>query len=780
MANSLLRRINKFSLIWVLLGLIPSSLFSQVQSVHKRVEKNHTNYSGTSSIILQKKERAEEKYQSGYSQPQTEAMWDIQFAWRPADSTMEIDDNSTLAGAVWTGTEFWLSSWTSDTMVRIGENGSFMGIETISGIQNVRGLTWTGSLIYAANNSVELKGFDPQTKQLVDSIEISGPETYRFAAYDSLADNGNGGFYVGNFGTDIYLIDTLGQKIDTIPFSVHGRNTIYGAVVDHVSPGGPFLWVFDQPEFPSYAVISQLKLPEGIYTGFSRDVQGDLATELGAAGGLFIGQNIIPGRFTLGGILQNNLGKDVLFGYDLEYMSRQYDAGVVSLSINQRYTIFPRDQANIIFQGEVYNTGNDSIPSLEIDLTVENDTGLEVFSHQQNFSSLGSFDAVSFESNSWSPPYANHFLAKVKTNIDPLFDEFSGNDSIQIPVEISDSVYARDDGQILLGLSIGSTSSQKTIMGQSFQLKEPDYLTSITFTLVEPDPGMEVQVSIFGVDSLTGRPDQNIFYGRSTTYTITPEDALKGVTITLPIDSVPIFLPKGEFFIGVNQPGGSSLSLGLTFDIFTPKKTWVRSAAIAGGNWVNNEDLPGNPIPFVYALRPNLGPCFPTYMKATIEVTPDSGSDNGSAKVFATGGAGVYSYLWNDPFTQQTDSAQNLPGGFTYTCVISDTNGCAISVTTDTIPKYIKPGFNSLRLKDWNIYPNPSNQYFQVKLEFHKTTNYTLQLMDLQGIEVFRESFSKRINHYSSIDVSNLSPGLYIFRVHTSEGSMLKKLAITP
>ncbi|MCB0854616.1 MAG: hypothetical protein KDD63_20485, partial [Bacteroidetes bacterium] len=128
MANSLLRRINKFSLIWVLLGLIPSSLFSQVQSVHKRVEKNHTNYSGTSSIILQKKERAEGKYQSGYSQPQTEAMWDIQFAWRPADSTMEIDDNSTLAGAVWTGTEFWLSSWTSDTMVRIGENGAFMGI----------------------------------------------------------------------------------------------------------------------------------------------------------------------------------------------------------------------------------------------------------------------------------------------------------------------------------------------------------------------------------------------------------------------------------------------------------------------------------------------------------------------------------------------------------------------------------------------------------------------------------------------------------------------------
>ena len=62
-------------------------------------------------------------------------------------------------------------------------------------------------------------------------------------------------------------------------------------------------------------------------------------------------------------------------------------------------------------------------------------------------------------------------------------------------------------------------------------------------------------------------------------------------------------------------------------------------------------------------------------------VTPSSvnascnGGNDGSATVPTTGGTSPYTYLWDDPNTQTTETASNLPAG-TYNVTITDTNGC--------------------------------------------------------------------------------------------------------
>jgi gliding motility-associated-like protein len=56
------------------------------------------------------------------------------------------------------------------------------------------------------------------------------------------------------------------------------------------------------------------------------------------------------------------------------------------------------------------------------------------------------------------------------------------------------------------------------------------------------------------------------------------------------------------------------------------------------------------------------------------------GGNNGTATVTPAGGTGPYTYSWNSTPIQTTQTATNLPAG-TYTCTITDFNGCIVTQT---------------------------------------------------------------------------------------------------
>ncbi|MDX2248167.1 MAG: T9SS type A sorting domain-containing protein [Bacteroidia bacterium] len=700
--------------------------------------------------------------------PATEAMWETQFVYNPSDSFLLGGPFSGLAGAVWTGSEFWVSSWNSDTLLRISQGGNILEAFKIQGLSNVRSLTWDGNLIYASNTSAVIRGIDPVNKTIVQTISVAGGKNARFAAYDSLADNGNGGFFIGDFGTDILLISRTGQPLDTLPFSTHGRITIYGAAVDRISPGGPFLWVFDQPESPSYAVISQLKLPEGIYTGFSRDIDAQLNAGIGAAGGLFIANDILPGKKTLGGLIQDNNGPDLLFGLDLDYVSRETDAALSEFSFTPRYTHIPLPHAEYAFTGTAYNSGDSVLQFLSVDLTISDSSGAPVFYDIVGFPAVSAYQPSAFFFSGWIPGEVGLFAATAHTGTGSQTDLYTDNDSLRLNLSVTDSLYARDDNLILAGLSIASAGSQKTILGQNFFLREKDYLTSVTFSLREPTPGVPVFASIYAVDSITGRPDHTKVLGQTITYLTTTDDAINGVTLTLPMDSTPVYLDSGMFFVGVNQKGGTSLSLGLTFDKFTPGQIWLRSDALNSGSWLNIEDLG---LPLVFALRPSFGPCFPTYMTAGVSVTGDMGAGNGTATATVTGASGIYSYQWNDPFLQTTPTALNLEGGQTYSCTITDSLGCQLTITSDTIPiqtgirDYYRAGILSAQ-----IFPNPSSSGFFLKIVMQQPEGVNVELYDAGGRMIFQEKRTNLSVYEENISLKGHPKGVYLLKLNTEKG----------
>src|SRR5690554_1618793 len=249
----------------------------------------------------------------GYDFTPTEAMWDVLLEFDVTALTGAAGN----AGAEWDGTYFYTTRWASNLIHKYNSSGTTLVQEfSVPGVSGLRDLAYDGTYFYggAAGTTIYQMTFDPPA--LIGTI--SSPVNVRHIAYDPTADGGNGGFWVGDWSSPIYLISRTGATLATIPAATHGLQAMYGSAFDDVSPGGPFLWVFDQgPLSAGPQAIYQLQLPAGTPTGVMHDVLSDvgIGNPDGIAGGLFIMSDFAPNMLTLGGLLQGT--PDEFFVYEL-------------------------------------------------------------------------------------------------------------------------------------------------------------------------------------------------------------------------------------------------------------------------------------------------------------------------------------------------------------------------------------------------------------------------------------------------------------------------------
>ncbi|HRD80808.1 MAG TPA: T9SS type A sorting domain-containing protein, partial [Saprospiraceae bacterium] len=152
------------------------------------------------------------------------------------------------------------------------------------------------------------------------------------------------------------------------------------------------------------------------------------------------------------------------------------------------------------------------------------------------------------------------------------------------------------------------------------------------------------------------------------------------VTIDFPADFIPtasgIQLPlcfgQSNGAAAVTVQGGSG---SFSYQWNDPAaQTGAQAVNLAAGNY--SVSVTDNASGCVEIL--NLTVAQPPVLQLTASNTQNAlcaGQSNGSATVSATGGTGVYTYLWNDPAAQTGPTASNLPAG-TYTATITDANGC--------------------------------------------------------------------------------------------------------
>lgn len=517
-------------------------------------------------------------------------MWDVQLS---IDVTSAVGTAGN-AGAVWVGTEFWVSQWASDTIWRLDILGNYLGFSLIPGVSGTRGMSYDGTSVYMGGATGSIAVVNPITYTLTSTITLPAGITARQISYDATANGGAGGLWVANvFGsganTNIFLVDLSGTVLLTIPQTTHTLSGIYGFAVDNYSTGGPYLWAFWQPGNPG-AIISQLSLPAGTPTGVSFDVNADLGL-LGIAGGIFIDTTIVPGEMSIGCLLQDD--PDILTIYELDYMPLDFDLAAEDLSFNPGYTQIPISQVSpITFNGTARNKGIMSLTNSKVEIQVNSGAGL-VFNDSTTIASIPSNSGTPYSFGPFTPSAIGGYDVDIFTQTDTSqVDGDSSNDNEFGTFAVTDSTMARDNGihNGGTGYAVSATASGYALV--LYDLPNADTLTSVTIELETPLQGDTTYAVV--VNTVGGYPGfitdigtVQIINGGQNVY-----------TLKFPLGGV--VLSAGTWGIGVYEGVGTTINLRQSENIYTP-----------GTNYFQVNTTPGvwtaSGIQTARFIRPNFG-----------------------------------------------------------------------------------------------------------------------------------------------------------------------------
>lgn len=156
--------------------------------------------------------------------------------------------------------------------------------------------------------------------------------------------------------------------------------------------------------------------------------------------------------------------------------------------------------------------------------------------------------------------------------------------------------------------------------------------------------------------------------------------------------------------------------------------------------------------------------------------TSSSAVCDGQSSVLVGGGTPPYTFQWNDPMNQTTQTAVGLcPGN--YICTVSDQGTCSIDINVVIL------GQTGL-LESWLesealvVAPNPFNNFIELTNKGNELIDLDgVKLYDLQGKIIF-EKVGQAIEMNSSIvlDVNALSKGVYFLELKKGETAVVQKL----
>ncbi len=97
----------------------------------------------------------------------------------------------------------------------------------------------------------------------------------------------------------------------------------------------------------------------------------------------------------------------------------------------------------------------------------------------------------------------------------------------------------------------------------------------------------------------------------------------------------------------------------------------------------------------------------------------------------------------------------------------------------DTHPNYVGIASNSENPNMVEVYPNPANTTAYLKFDLSKNQTVTYKILDITGENLREKTISKAAASYESVDVSNLSDGVYFISIQFQDKSVItKKLVI--
>jgi hypothetical protein len=684
------------------------------------------------------------------------AMWDLEFNYSSGDSA---GANGQAAVILTPGGEFWTSRWQNDTIYRFNTSGQFLGPFTISNgaqtLSGIRAMTTDGTSIFAVNNTRTIFTIDPVRRTVTSQVTALASIDLRYITYDPTANSGLGGFWVGNFSTDINLVARNGGVLQTIPASTHDLESVYSAVIDNASTGGPYLWVFTHSGGASQANIIQVDVNTGRQTGIMREVTADLGEapeDLG--GGLFLTDQLFAGKTTLIGLLQG--GPNRIFGYDVDFSQVGIDAAIYPAYFADSYSQIPEAMVpGVGFTGIVRMQGNQTVNSLEAYFDVFDDNGTFVYSDNQALNNVPPATNGTLPFTGWDPS-PGVYSPIIELTTPGQVDEDTTNNILALQeVVVSDSILAYDDGIASPnGYSATGAGGPEAFAVTRYRFPADAYVKGIQVEITNPTSGQITYPILVSIDGMTFRPvGSPVLRG--------PNVRLRnGVnTYFLEFDE-PYNIIEGEFWaFGLLEEAGERIDLAQSTGNFRPGTNFF-SRSTTNPDWLEST------ISTNRFIRPVIASC-KNFSIDLVAVTPDTGATGGSATIRVNGVNGELYLLWNDPSRQDSLTATGLSAG-EYRVVAADDIGC-IDTLELSIPATV--GIEQSFVDQLEIFPIPASDKLSVSGLLKEAETLEISILSMEGklLQTEKVETGRALN--AEISVSSLNPGTYVLQLKTSDGS---------
>jgi hypothetical protein len=374
------------------------------------------------------------------------------------------------------------------------------------------------------------------------------------------------------------------------------------------------------------------------------------------------------------GFRNNSNDKFILVIDDIVVQTQiNFDPQLLSYTAPSEYSKIPlQQQPTIPLASMIRNNGGSTVTGVSLTANVYDiaTNGL-VFTSSSAVTSLAAGASASFSTSAPFVPAAigNYRIEYVASGAS---DDVPANNMLMDSISITDSTFARDRGAMNGTLGIGTGSGG--FLGQHFVTTQNAELTSVDIFLGLPVAGLHMGAVIYPM--VNGYPDVS-----------TPIYSWPNITVTsatpgwyhFQTSGSPLILLPDTFVVEAVEVD-STLSIGLTTQIFNNNSTWVDWPANPIVPWGNNEDY-GSGFTKTYMIRANLRDQCASLAAAATSTSATCGAClDGSATVAVNGGFPAYTYAWS-PAGGAGATATGLGAG-TYTVTVSDQMGC---ITTATV-----------------------------------------------------------------------------------------------
>ncbi|MHB1277026.1 MAG: immunoglobulin-like domain-containing protein [Bacteroidia bacterium] len=121
----------------------------------------------------------------------------------------------------------------------------------------------------------------------------------------------------------------------------------------------------------------------------------------------------------------------------------------------------------------------------------------------------------------------------------------------------------------------------------------------------------------------------------------------------------------------------------------------------------------------------------------------------------------------------------NYPGVYSVVYRVTDGSGNISSLTTRIVNVWTPTSVEGMDLESMiEVYPNPSNGVFTVKLDEQLGSRVSIQIVDALGKGIYAAGSEAFVNGEASIDLSHVTAGVYLIQLTTEQGSVSKRVVI--